>query len=165
LRSGKKIVYLAVYEPNIGGVDREQAEVFVGITESLRNRLRESMQESELGPLPSQPRATSLSLSPHLDPSSSPGPSREIDLDAALQALAGDTTDEGDIQPYASGQWRVAGRQISAAARLQDRLDWQKGALFSSIGRQYGLGDNTKGYMGGEYSFWLQKRRSGSAVD
>jgi hypothetical protein len=136
----------------------ELAQEYILGTASLRDRLRESMQRESIqdGVEPStpQPRATSLSLSPsslQLDQSSSPGSKREVKRDAALQALDGAaTTEKDEIQPFGSGQWLGAARQTSATARHQGRPDWQKGTLFSSSGRQYGLGDHTKGYVAGE---------------
>jgi hypothetical protein len=137
----------------------ELAQEYIRDTASLRNKLRGSMQRESIqeGVEPStpQPRATSLSLSPsslHLDQSSSPGPNREVNRDAALQALDGAVAaEEDEIQACESGQWLGAARQTSAAARRQGCPDWRKGALFSSSGRQYGLGDHTKGYVAGDY--------------
>jgi hypothetical protein len=136
----------------------EFAAEYIRDTASLRNILRESMQREStqegIEPATPQARATSLSLSPsslELAQSSSPGPNPEMNRDAALQALDGAVTAENEIQPCGSGRWLGAGRQTSATARRQGRPDWQKGALFSSTGRQYTLGDHTKGYVSGDY--------------
>jgi hypothetical protein len=136
----------------------ELAQEYIRDTASLRNNLRESMQRESIQegvePLTPQARATSLSLSPSsldLAQSSSLGPNQALNRDAALQALDGTAADEGEIQPCGSDQWLGAERQTSPAARRQGRPDWQKGTLFSSTGRQYGLGDHNKGYVSGEY--------------
>jgi hypothetical protein len=136
----------------------ELAAEYIRDTASLRNILRESMQRESIQegiePATPQARATSLSLSPSsldLAQSSSLGPDREMNRDAALQALDGAVTAEDEIQPCGPDRWLGAGRQTSAAARRQSHPDWQKGTWFSSTGRQYGLGDHTKGYVSGDY--------------
>jgi hypothetical protein len=135
----------------------ELAQEYILETTSLRNRLRKSMHVEDTGPSASEPRATSLSLfpsSPQLDHSSSPGENREVNRDAALQALSGATDVEDEIQPCGSGQW--LGGHTSITARRQGDVDGRKGAMFSSSGQRYGMGDRNQGYVSGKYATVIQ---------
>jgi hypothetical protein len=126
-------------------------------TASLRNRLRESMYAEDMGPSAPEARATSLSLSPsslQTHQSSSPGENREVNRDAALQALGGATETEDEIQPCDSGQW--LGGHTSITTRRQGDVDWRKGGVFLSSGQRYSIGDRNQGYVSGKYATVIQ---------
>ncbi|KAF1834593.1 hypothetical protein BDW02DRAFT_597994 [Decorospora gaudefroyi] len=141
----------------------ELALEYIRETASLRNTLRESMQSESIRESvePSRRRTGPISASQEpfsfqLDQSSSPAPNREDHQNAALRALDG--APRGDaIQACGSGQWLGGARHSSHGTRRQGKVDWKTCGLFSSTGRQYGLGNQAIGYANGQYVTVLQR--------
>lgn len=154
----------------------ELAQEYIQETRIVRDMLQSSDHVfepiEELAELPTpQPRKSVVSCDPSepdLVEASTAALRRRTHRNAALQALSGrvpDTVDSGRPTDSSHPRNRAPAQTLNVPQR-QGRVDWRdastngplvRSGLYSATGREYGLGDHTRGYMSGGFVTSLQE--------